>query len=327
MKHLLFSKTMITALRNLLRYRKITNSLVLDYPPLRRWISESSKSRKGLAERIKDFSVISLFAGENFCILRNAPLTSQEEKRILYFSASLPVFYDFFKGQNTDYSRILRLMNHPETIVPETPDESLFVQLVSELVDSLSDPAFFRSWFLKLFESERESQFQKSETITNAEIDRITWEKAAFSTLCIRALLDHQMIQGEEMAIYYQSGTFQLIDDIIDVYDDFHSGVHTIATQNPSCRYLRIRLHSEIKKTVKAFKGLSVNPQLLRTYFDRSSLGFSMGFVCLDQFETVQGRSRELNLSKTPRKNLTFKLTSPTNLFRAILHSYRHPVR
>ncbi|MCA0446182.1 MAG: hypothetical protein LCH54_08130 [Bacteroidetes bacterium] len=327
MKPLLFSKTLIKALRNLIRYRKITNSMVLDYPPLRRWVSESSKSRTGLAERIQNYAVISLFIGENLCILRNSPMTRQEEKRILYFSASLPVFDDFFESENRDFSRILRLMNHPETIVPETPDESLFVQLITELIQNVPDPTLFRSWFLKLFESFRESEFLGSDSITEPDIERITWEKAAFSSLCIRALLDHQMIQGEEMAIFYQAGTIQFLDDIVDVYDDYHSGLHTLATKNPNCRYLRTRLHSEIKKTVKAFRSLSVNSQLLRVYFDMMSFAFSMGYVCLDQYEAVQGRSRDLNLSKAPRKKMKFSLSSPPNLFRAIAHSYRHPIR
>lgn len=326
MKRLLFTKTLIKAVRNQIRYRKITRSLVLEYPPLRRWVSESSKSRKGLADRIQNYALLALYIGNNFCLLRNTPMTPAEEKRILYFSASLPVFDDFFDLESRDFSRILRLMNHPETIIPETPDESLFIQLITELIQSVPDPTLFRSWFLKLFEAKRESQFQSSESISDADIERITWEKSAFSALCVRALLDHQLMQGEEMAIYYQSGTFQLIDDIFDVYDDFHQGTNTIATRNPNSKYLRSRLSKEIKKSVHAFKSLSVNSEIIKTYFDLMGFAFSMGFVCLDQYDVVQGRSKELNLKNYPRKKMICDMSSVSNQIRTIIQSYRHQI-
>lgn len=327
MKRLLYTKTLIKAVRNQIRYRKITRSLVLEYPPLRRWVSESAKSSKGLADRIQNYALLALFIGDNFCLLRNSPMTTDEEKRILYFSASLPVFDDFFDLESRDFSRILRLMNHPETIIPETPDESLFIQLITELVQSVPDPTLFRSWFLKLFESKRESRFQSSGSITDTDLERITWEKSAFSALCVRSLLDHQMTQGEEMAIYYQSGTFQLIDDIFDVYDDFHAGINTIATRRPNSNYLRTRLTREIKKSIQAFQALSVNREILKTYFDMVGFAFSMGFVCLDQYDLVQGRSKELNLKNYPRKKMICDMSSISNQFRTIIQSYRHQIQ
>jgi len=316
MKLAAVSRTLLNSLRSHFRHRKLVRNQVLDFSPVRRWIMESSRTDGLLPSRMNRYAVTGLYLAESLSLLHNQALSAEEESRVIHYCAALPVFEGFFRAATPEYARILRLINHPETIVPETPEETLFIQLLTEIYRTVPDQTLFRSWLMKLFDAERDHLWQQSDSITQTDIERLSWERAAFSMLALRSLLDRQILYGEEMAIFQLAGTLRLLEDILDIHQDFLDGWQTLATRSPNSRSLRIRLGTEIRKTRTAFSGLTVNPVLARDFFTRLSPVWGFGFVCLDQYEEVQGRARELNLARIPVRKLTCNPESLRVLFK-----------
>ncbi|MCK6601515.1 MAG: hypothetical protein L6Q77_06790 [Bacteroidetes bacterium] len=305
MKLAAVTRTLLKSLRSHFRHRKLVRNQVLDFSPVRRWIMESSRTDSQLQDRMNRYALTGLYLAECLSSLHHQAMSGEEESRVIHYCAALPVFEGFFRVAAPDYSRILRLINHPEIIVPETPEETLFIQLLTEIYRTVPDQTLFRSWLMKLFDAERDHLWQQSDSITQPDIERLSWERAAYSMLALRSLIDRQILYGEEMAIFQLAGTLRLLEDILDIHQDFQNGWQTLATRSPNSRSLRIRLGTEIRKTRTAFSGLTINPVLAGEFFTMLSPVWGFGFVCLDQYEDVQGRARELNLARIPAKKLT----------------------
>lgn len=257
--------------------------------------------------------------GEGFCTLRQSPMTDNERKCATYQGALTGLYDDFFDKTNMSLEDIRSMMDNPESYLPKSSLEKLFIHFLRQVRSRLPDKSIFNKAFDQVFEAQKQSSGQTTKEISFEDIKEITIKKGGYSLLFYRTAFGGELLEGEQKALYNIGGAMQLGNDIFDVYEDEKEGIQTLLTACTHIEEPRSIFTEQLKESVRLIKDSAYSPSGIKNYLRKYILGMSRCFVALDQFERLEKRSGGIfKASEYLRKDLICDMEKPGNIISSL---------
>ncbi len=327
---------MITFLRNIfwlpLLFKRLLRSTKLQKRFLKETVFvdiELSKQDNDSTLSEKDFRkirgyygfAVPALLGEGFCMLRGRAMSEKERYAITYLGALTGLFDDFFDEKNMSEAHIMDLMNTPEDRLAKNANERLFAKFYRVALQNSPDIQRVKDTALLVFNAQVNSRKQLLSTISNEEIQQITYDKGGLSLLFYRGVFQEDIDDSEKSMLYHLGAIGQLENDIFDIYKDDKNGVHTLATRTKKIKELRQTYTQLMNQTFQLVHQTRFASRNKKEFARFISFIISRGFVALDFLE-----KNERNTHKTfvlrhyDKKDLICDMGKLSNSLKLIWH-------
>lgn len=243
-------------------------------------------------------------AAANYSILLNRKLSSTERITMTRLAAAAPIFDDYFDAEVLQYDRLSKMIAAPEAFVATSTLESILVDLLILIKQSVPNFSFFMKVCQSVFDAQIASKKQKNGQLHATEIRKITYDKGGYSTLLFKSVMAHEPIKGENEAIYHFGGLVQLVDDIFDMYEDAKENIQTLATMETQISSLTKAFTNDLLHLCTIFHSLGLAPKAVQQFLYLQLFFFTRTFVCLQQFGALQPTNTPFLVKKFNRKSL-----------------------
>ncbi|NLH52486.1 MAG: hypothetical protein GX459_06540 [Bacteroidales bacterium] len=184
---------------------------------------------KRLRYRVKNYTVtLAPFFGSLLYELHNLKPDSKQ-RRLLALAGAATAFFDMIYDENWK----------GESLIVFPPQESddpvgkLLYNLYHLIMKEAPMPDGLLRWINHISKIEHESCQQKG-SLSREELERITFMKGAGGLMVFRHLLPVEVKIEEEDALMVAGAAIQLMDDMVDVWQDLQEGITTPASYFPS---------------------------------------------------------------------------------------------
>ncbi|MBU2652162.1 MAG: hypothetical protein KKA81_14635 [Bacteroidetes bacterium] len=266
--------------------------------------------------------------GEAICTLRGRPMTERERLCSTFQGALTGLYDDFFDKTGLSDEQILDMMNHPDSWIPKTALEKLFIEFLKNVYQNLDLPEYFNHYFHKVFLAQQKSLLQTDPGISYDDILEITYDKGGYSLLFYRSAFTIPATVPEENALFRLGSLMQLGNDIFDVWKDSPQGIRTPVTASGKISRLRKIFINKLQDAMNACDEAGFKAENLFLFRRKFILAISRCFVCMDQLERLeQGTGGVFNPKEYSREQLVCDMERPLNILKAIGYflKNRHP--
>ncbi len=257
--------------------------------------------------------------GEGFCTLRGKPMLERERFTSTYQGALTGLYDDFFDKTHIDPEGIRKMMDDPSGFPASSSLEQLFTTLLTKVHEGLYDKDLFNRTFDQVFLAQAESSKQAGSELSIEEIKDISFRKGGYSLLFYRSIFSHELIEGEEEALYNAGSLMQLGNGIFDVYDDERQHIKTLLTVCRTMNDVRAIFRDQMEKSIRLIRKSAYMDKDKSGYLHKFVLAISRCFVCMDQLESLQQKTGgEFIPSEYSRNELVCDMEKPANMLRSI---------
>lgn len=266
-------------------------------------LAEKNRLKPSGLVRIRKYWELSLHViCGSFYELNGWKLSATEEENILRLSLLSPFYDDLFE-EGILAERIRSLTADPHGFQPEFPNEKIVCTLYCSILDSLKDPASFKTQFLQVFHWQQRSLEQKDMAVSEAALSAIMIEKSYHSFLLFYRLLERFPSAQELELVRRVAGLLQFTNDVFDVYKDIQHNVYTIPNLYGDYSKLRAWLLNEVHL---------LNRQLAELPFpvkgkEKNSITFhamnAMCLLALEQLERNTDGKADIDRLRTMRRD------------------------
>ncbi|MEI8203133.1 MAG: hypothetical protein WCH34_08995 [Bacteroidota bacterium] len=184
---------------------------------------------KLLLKRIPSYAVhIGGYFGEVLCTLYGIKFDKELRLRFARFAACTPLFDGLFDDLKGEPGHLKTLFDESQNKSPKNTIEEVFIKLSSPLSPVMRSNPFFNEMLEKMFEAQKRSLQQKSQTSSIEEIKNITFEKGGTGALLFLSLLESKPEKALIEAIYKVGAWVQVCDDVFDIERDRQEGIRTL---------------------------------------------------------------------------------------------------
>lgn len=272
-------------------------------------------SAKGLSLSKKQINRLSSYTWQSamtnlwFSTLRGKKPTREEVQLGLWVGAFAPLIDDMMDDNNWTFDQVLNAppLNSPASVV--------FHYLNDKMQSYFEERPGFKRYFDEAIAAQNRSLVQvQSELLSREELQRINVDKGGFSTLWFRTILNNELREGEEQALFTLGSTLQLLNDIYDLHKDVVNGTQSIVNLNPDMRVVEV-MYDELWRRFKA--------QYRYTPYPRKNIEKSIkviagvtatGYVALQRFKRIQGENEQIDVPSFERKALIVDMEKLPNL-------------
>ncbi len=312
----MFFKTAIVIFRELRAQKKYINDVVEPY------LNELEVRHNGLFSKYQRFKITSsycLYVPVIVCYsvsrLISKPITQQQRRSATMMGLITPLYDDLLDELNLTPSQIEQL-----TIAPENYQSDVFlVNAVKEIGIDLNNSAFDKAAYLKVSRDVLQVQIetiqQFNPTISSAELQQVTWDKAMISFVFYYTHLFGTPTKEMSDALYEVAGLQQFCNDLFDMYKDCQGKSYTLAN---TCQNFTQLKSFFIEKNKALFQKVSAlpYPKKDKEYFMiRMLLIICSGLVAINymiKLEKIKGKP--VNWFELARKELIIDMEKPKNL-------------
>ncbi len=277
--------------------------------------------------RVTQYALIHIILNESIARYLGRTLSKEEFTATIHACASGPFFDDFFDEYNYSESEIYDLLKESPSAhsidnkFGNSYDSSLhsgklaYQYLLNVVYKNTEDKQRFYSYFHLLYTSQWESKKLNTPDIIREVAKTISKNKGGYSALVFRSLI-RDPFSPEESKMLFQLGVVgQFIDDIFDLYDDYHKGLKTLSNHfekdfNPIVK----EFHEEIKLLYDLIQRLNIPQKRKRNFKLEINLIIAAGQLACDHFLSVQkSLNGELKLNTIERKFMIIDMEKWTN--------------
>lgn len=266
-------------------------------------LAEKNRLKPSGLVRIRKYWELSLHViCRSFYQLNGWKLSATEEENILRLSLLSPFYDDLFE-EGIPAERIQSLTADPHGFQPEFPEEKIVCTLYCSILDSLKDPASFKTQFLQVFHWQQRSLEQKHIAVSEAALSAIMIEKSYHSFLLFYRSLERFPSPQELELVRRVAGLLQFTNDVFDVYKDIQHNVYTIPNLYGDYRKLRAWLLNEVHLLNRQIAGL---PFPVKGKKKNTITFHAMNAMCLlalEQLERNTGGKAGIDRLRTMRRD------------------------
>lgn len=288
-------------------------------------LSEAEKQNDGSLDAT-DFKKINTYyglavpaiLGEAFCLLRNKKMSASERIASTAQGAMTGLFDDFFDKQYLSDDAVEDIL-HNKIIAGKRSNEKLFDHFYKDALQHVPDKKKMQQALMEVYKAQLESKKQTSDSISEKEIQSITFYKGGASLLFYRAAFLPVATTEEEKLIYNLGSLMQLANDIFDVYKDRENGIKTLVTETTHIAPVREVLQELLSTYYLVAYDIGFPKQNVRQFLSMLSLGiFSRAFVCLDQLEKNEATTNNVfSVQQYSRKQLICDMDQAKNMLKS----------
>ena len=267
-------------------------------------------------KRIAFYTAQSALTNYWFSTLRGKKPTASETKLGLYLGAYTPITDDLMDNTGSTYQQL-------RTIAPDSSAEAcIFNYLWEKLQPSLNTNSLFALYFEKAHEAQNESLVQMESTPLGLdELREITFNKGAYATLLYRFLLQNEAKSGEIDAIYTLGAILQVMNDLFDIYKDYHHGAQTLVTNTADIHFIKKTLDELETKFRSQFFALDYPPRQKKKAWLAIMAIVTRGHIASKHYLDLQGNSAKIDIATYPRKPLIVDMEKLGNVWKNVIET------
>ncbi|MEO6671075.1 MAG: hypothetical protein ABIN36_16455 [Ferruginibacter sp.] len=256
--------------------------------------------------------------GEAFCALHNKKMSAEERIASTSQGAMTGLFDDFFDKQYLTDDIIEEMLSN-KIIEGKRSNEKLFDLFYKHALQYVPDKKKMQEALMEVYKAQLESKKQTLETLSEQEIQSITFYKGGTSLLFYRAAFLPPASAVEEELIYKLGSLMQLANDIFDVYKDRENKIRTLITEATHIAPVCVLLKELLSSCYLAAYDMGFPRKNVQQFLSILSLGiFSRAFVCLDQLEKNEVTSNNVfSVHQYSRKQLICDMDRLKNMYRS----------
>lgn len=273
---------------------------------------------KPLKKRIFLYTSQSAITNYWFSILRGYPPTEREVENGLYLGAFTPVTDDLMDTTHKTFEGLLSNQNI------DSEEAVLFSYLWKKLKKHREASPRFMEYIRKTQIAQDHSLKQLKEAeISDDELKAICFNKGGYSTLLYRSILENEISEAEEAAIFSLGAGLQMLNDIFDLYKDVQNNTQTLITNHPDFRNIESEFTQLTERFTQQYFSTSFPAKSIKKSHRAIWVVFSRGIVALDQFKGLQGENKFLEVEKFSRSPLIVDMEKPRNLYKSLWYTQK----
>ncbi len=200
-------------------------------------------------------------------------------------------------------------------------ESALKDHLFDYMMHHAPDADFFVKIHEKVIRAQEESKRQFDPSISNEDILRITSEKCGNAFLLCRALMSPLPSEEEVTFIQKYGEMAQVGDDILDWYDDFNKGIHTLAIRF-TLDSLQTLYSDVLHTTILAIRNLSCTSEIKRTIQNRILIMGAIFQLGLDNMLNKKIDNRQSpKMNNVTRDDMIIDMDKPVYWWRCLKRS------
>tara|TARA_B100000767_G_C19719575_1_gene516628 strand:+ start:114 stop:1103 length:990 start_codon:yes stop_codon:yes gene_type:complete len=258
-----------------------------------------------------------VLAGEGLAHLLNTSIGLKERKILTLMAAITGLFDDFFDRSIQSPSRIKGLMKLSHETPPKNAHESLFHDLVTEILVVSSNEKRLYEYAQNVFDAQVSSLKQKDSSTNWQDLFDITYKKGGESLLFYRCSFSNAISEQETQCLLKIGGLIQVCNDIFDVNKDIKEGIRTIATEIKDIAVLKKKLQTLYKETFEYCR-IAIPNNYMEGFLQQIKFIISQSLVALDFYQKTQNNNgKTFTPQKYPRESLICDMGSKKHLLKA----------
>ena len=265
---------------------------------------------------------VPVFIGESFAILRKEKLTDNERIAITCLGCMTGLFDDLFDEHNYSDSFIRNLLENPVQDAAHAAQLKLLVQLYPLFLSNTPHKILAKTLMLKVFDAQIASRRQTESSLTPTELETITYNKGGFSMQLYRSAFGNDISENEDTLFYKLGAIGQLENDIFDIYADFQTGIHTLATTSTNIENLEAiyrNLRTEIWNNIDKAEFKNADKESFKRI---CSLIIARGYVAIYQLKKVTKKTNGIfKPAEYSRKDLICDMEKPLNRVKLLYYA------
>ncbi|MDB5247113.1 MAG: hypothetical protein JWQ40_1507 [Segetibacter sp.] len=252
--------------------------------------------------------------------------TEAERKRATLFGILTPVGDDLFDIDKLEADAIKEITYHPERY-----DAKNFSAKVAKDIQSfmLSDVPFKDEYLeaaKNVFEIQLETIKQTDASITDEELERITYAKGGYSVIIYHQIMDRPASEAMWKVLFYVGSLMQFCNDLFDIHKDRRDGIITLPDRCTDFKKLRALFEARVRECNRLIYTLPFKQKKKMEFSIAMSQVISRGYVAFDQLMRLEKQyGKPLPFEKLTRKQLICDMELPSNTLRWLYYAYKVP--
>jgi hypothetical protein len=273
----------------------------------------------------KSHSVYLSIVNNAFTLLHGRTTSAIEKERSINYFICSSLFDNFFDDTLLTVAEIEQITFKPFSFSPKTFDEKAFLQAHLFLLKDMQNVTDYLMVLRKEFEAQALSMKQFTTTISDSEIQQITFEKGGNAVFMCRYYLD-VIPTAEEEQCWYSLGTMiQLSNDLFDIYKDLQQNIQTLPVRCTNAFSMEQFYLEQISRMKQNIRELPYPNNRKLTFSISMAATYVLGLVAIDQLKRLQGNAAKLpDFSLLQRNELIVDMEKPINIFRWLKFVYQH---
>lgn len=278
----------------------------------------------------KIYSYYGLFIPAVLCSsfkkLYGQPFTEDERKRATLFGILTPVGDDLFDIDNLDTEAIKKITYRPHEYVSSGFTDAVAKEIQATLLNLVPHRDDYLKAAQDVFEIQTETSRQLDASITDDELQRITFDKGGYSVLIYHSILDNKATDEMRAVLYHIGALMQLTNDIFDMHKDLNDRIVTLPNRCADFSAIKSTFLKEIKETNKKIYTLPFPKAQKENFSITMNFIISRGVVAMDKMIGLEKKmGKPLPLKNLSRQNLVCDMQKPKNIARWLYYIYRIP--
>lgn len=297
------------------------------------YLDELEKKYNGVfkpEQREKILNYYGLFITSFLCSsykrLYGETLSDDERKRATLFGILTPVGDDLFDIDKLDIESIRKITYSPQTFDAITFSSNVAKEIQTYLLENVPDKEAYFEASRNVLEIQIETAKQTNPSISEKEMERITYAKGAVSVIIYHQSLDETASPQMLNVLFYVGSLFQLGNDIFDLYKDVRDNIYTLINTCENYVAFKEKFLQRVKEQNKKIMALPYPEKNKKEFCIVMNTINARSVVALDQFILLQKKKRtKINWWQLQRKDMIVDMEKPYNFLKWLYYITRLP--
>lgn len=280
----------------------------------------------GLRKKIGDYTTFVMpLIGALLKSMHGRGICNQERQRLALLAMLTPVIDDLTDENHILHARLMDLVNQETSFIPKNSTEALglnIIQQLSVLTQNHSLP--LAQTKVQVVNWQYESLKQKNGNLSQNELKEITFHKGGYSFLLIRYMLNEPCTESEVNTIKQLGFVIQLMDDILDCWEDSNEGIQSLPTTIRNFDKTKKILDAELMRTFHLLQALLPVQKQRKQVESMLCMVAAPVYIGLKQFLRYENEYPPTIAYKDwQRKHLIIDMEKPQNILQ-LFHAFSY---
>jgi hypothetical protein len=258
--------------------------------------------------------------------LYSEQLTEAERKRATLFGILTPVGDDLFDIDKLDVEAIKEITYTPETYEAKTFSANIAKEIQSFLLKDVPGKIQYLEAAKNVFEIQLETIKQTSPSITDDDLERITYAKGGYSVIIYHQIMNEPASEAMWKVLFYVGSLMQFGNDLFDMFKDLRDGIITLPDRCKDYKQLRQMYIARVKECNRLIYALPYKQSRKEEFCFAMNLIISRGLIVTDQMMRLEKQlGKPLNYQSLTRKQLICDMEKRANIFKWIYYAFKLP--
>lgn len=276
---------------------------------------------------INSYSIYVPMIVRAFSNLRGRGVSDAERERMLHYFMCSTTFDDFTDRAELTSQELYNIAYTPESFVPQRIEERIFLH-AHLLLNSFVKHASYGEATRGLFQAQIDSALQTDNSITDADLHRVTIGKGSYAVLLCSFYLDEEVSPAERQCWFYLGGIIQLTNDLFDIWKDLQNGVQTLPVRMRDAHAFHEFFMGMVNNLEAEINALSISTERKQQFLLDMMAICSFGEFAVFRLQALQQGSAQLpDFKDLPRKAFIVDMEKLSSIWHCMRFTWRRCVQ